>query len=376
MQSVNMIVAFFNARVQGMLKIKETMFHKDPKVRNAALVKAGIFITLPSLVNWWMNKDSETYKNLPEWQKDLNWIIITNEGEPNEVVWKIPKPFELGWVFGTLPEKIADGIYNSMDAKDVAADMGAFLGDTIQSFLPIPDVIRPAIESYYNESFFNNRPIVPYRLERVLPEYQYDDYTTGTAKLIARTFAKLRNAAGIESLPRYAQLDSPQKVDNLINAWFAGLGNYATSILDYAFVKAGLVEPVVKPWSDNWVKNLADIPAIRAFVARNPSAGAEPLQDFWDIYRPMAQKRATYNLLVKENKKAEALELYSTIGNPAKVELIIKTADILKQIGDANDKLNKVPFMSANEKRDRIDEMYYILIQIAKINLERIKEMD
>ena len=384
MQSWNMIVAFFNARVQGLLKIKETMFHKDPKVRNAALVKAGIFITLPSLVNWWMNKDSETYKNLPEWQKDLNWIIITNEGEPNEVVWKIPKPFELGWVFGTLPEKIADGIYNSLEEKDLSAfgeagmDMLNFGWDQIVSFLPIPDIARPAIESYWNESFFNNRPIVPYRLERVLPEYQYDEYTTGTSKLIARTFAKLRNAAGIESLPRFAPLDSPKQVDNLINAWFAGLGNYATSILDYSFVKAGLVEPVVKPWSDNWVKNLADIPAIRAFVARNPSAGAEPLQDFWDIYRPIAKKRATYDLLVKEKKTAEALELYSNIGSPVKVKLIIQTADTLKQIGDLTDKLNKAPStsMSANEKRDRIDESYYQMIQIAKIRLERIKEID
>ena len=69
MQGYNMISAFFNARVQGLVKIAEAM--KDPNRRNTVLMRATGYITLPSVFLWFMNKDSETYKALPQWQKDF-----------------------------------------------------------------------------------------------------------------------------------------------------------------------------------------------------------------------------------------------------------------------------------------------------------------
>ena len=130
MQGYNMISAFFNARVQGLVKIAEAM--KNPNRRKTVLMKAAINITMPSLVLWYMNKDSETYKALPQWQKDLFWIIISNEGTEKEVVWRIPKPFELGWIFGTLPERMLDWIYKE-DAEYVKQSAGEFSWEMIKA---------------------------------------------------------------------------------------------------------------------------------------------------------------------------------------------------------------------------------------------------
>ncbi len=151
MQGYNMISAFFNARVQGLVKIAEAM--KNPKRRKTVLLKAGVYITLPSILLWYKNKDSEVYRELPQWQKDLFWIIISNEGTPEQVVWRIPKPFELGWVFGSFPERILDWIYKE-DAEYVKQSAGEFSWEMIKSLSPLPDVIRPFIEDATNENFF------------------------------------------------------------------------------------------------------------------------------------------------------------------------------------------------------------------------------
>ena len=105
MAAVNSVVAFFNARVQGYLKLYETF--KSPETRSKALYTVGASITLPSILLWIANNEDERYKELPQWQKDLFWIVITGEGK-DTIVWRIPKPFELGYVFGTLPERLLD----------------------------------------------------------------------------------------------------------------------------------------------------------------------------------------------------------------------------------------------------------------------------
>ena len=141
MQGYNMISAFFNARVQGLVKIKDGVFSKNPKIRNKVLAKSVMWITVPTMLLWYKNKDSEVYKNIPQWQKDLSWIIITNEGTPDQVVWRIPKPFEIGWLFGTLPERIADWMYNEdpESFKDSVLDMSKDLFMTLGQYQKLLD---------------------------------------------------------------------------------------------------------------------------------------------------------------------------------------------------------------------------------------------
>ena len=370
MQGYNMISAFFNARVQGLVKIAEAM--KNPKRRKTVLLKAGVYITLPSILLWYKNKDSEVYRELPQWQKDLFWIIISNEGTPEQVVWRIPKPFELGWVFGSFPERILDWIYKE-DAEYVKQSAGEFSWEMIKSLSPLPDVIRPFIEDATNENFFFNRAIVPYEMEKVLPEFQYTEYTSETSKLIGKAFARLTYMFGGTEMVG-PSLDSPAKVDNYLKAWTGGLGTYILNILDYAFTKAGISKPPVKPWSDTWQKNLADIPIIKAFVVRHPSASASYVQKFWKLYRPIKQKHDTYEYLMRQNKVNEALKVWNSI-DPALLYLIDMAAPI-RELGDVINMIWKLDDIKPNEKRQLIDGFYFNMIDIAKQALKVKKDMD
>jgi hypothetical protein len=367
MVGLNMLNAFFNARVQGALKLKEGLF--DPKRRKKVISQSVMWITTPTILLWYKNKDSEVYKNLPQWQKDLNWIIITNEGTPDQVVWRIPKPFEIGWLFGTFPEKMLDWAYNK--DKDLFPDVKEFLGDYGMSFLPIPEFIRPFMEDSQNRSFFFDRPIVPYSLERVLPEYQTTEYTSPTATLIAQAAAKLRNTLGWEELVG-PSLDSPLKVQNYITSWTGGLGKYVLDVLDYSFKKAGISKPPVKPWSDNWVQNLSEIPMVGAFVVRNPSASAEPIQKFWELYKPVATNQATFDMLMGDNKVQEAIKL--TGGFDSDMFLLLETAPMLKDLGDVIDLIYQNDEISPNDKRQLIDQFYMNMIDITNNALKTIEE--
>ena len=370
MQSYNMISAFFNARVQGLVKIAEAM--KDPKRRNTVLMKATINITMPTILLWYRNKDSETYKALPQWQKDLFWIFITNEGTEKEIRWRIPKPFEIGWLFGTLPERILDWIYKE-DSEYINQSAKEFSWEMIKSLTPIPDIVKPFMEDKANENFFFDRPIVPYQMEKVLPEYQYTEYTSETAKLIAKAFAGLRDHFGMKELIG-PSLDSPAKVDNYIKAWTGGLGNHVLKILDLGFTKAGIAKPIVKPWSDTWQKNLADIPIVQALVVRHPSSSASYVQEFWKLYKPIKQKHDTFEYLMNINNVEEAMKVWDSI-DPALLYLI-DMAGPIRELGDVIHMILKLDDIKPNEKRQLIDEFYFNMIDIAKQALKVKKDME
>ena len=369
MQGLNMINAFYNARVQGLLKIKQGLF--DPKRRSKVLSQSLLWITVPSMLLWFKNKDSEVYKDLPQWQKDLSWIIITNEGTPDQMVWRIPKPFEIGWLFGTLPERIMDWAYNENpdSFKDSVLDLS---GDLLATAFPMPEIAKPFMEDAQNESFFFERPIVPYNLEKILPEYQYTEYTSETAKLIAMAFAKVRESLGMEELWG-PSLDSPNKVQNYIQAWTGGLGKHMLDILDYSFKTIGVTTPPVRPWSDNWIKNLVDIPIIKAFVVRHPSASAEPVHKFWKLYRPIKTKLDTFEKLMSDNNVGEAMKVWESID--PELLYLIEMSKPIKEMGDVISLIYKNDGISANDKRQLIDGFYENMINIAKEAVKIKKEL-
>ena len=366
MQGLNMINAFFNARVQGVLKLKQGLF--DPKRRGTVIKNSVLWITVPSMLLWFKNKDSEVYKDLPQWQKDLNWIWISNEGTPDQVVWRIPKPFEIGWLFGSLPERLMDWVYNE-DREAFTKSTLDFVKDFSKSFGPIPEFLRPFIEDAQNENFFFERPIVPYNLERILPEYQYTEYTSETAKLIGSFFSKLKKGE-----MAIMSLNSPAKIENYIRAWTGGLGKHMLDLLDYSFKTLGIVNPPIEPWSDNWVRNLQDMPIIQAFVVRHPSASAEPIAKFWNLYKPISDNVRTFEHLMKENKIDEAMKVWENI-NPELLYLL-EFAKPLKEMGDIISLIYKNESIAANDKRQLIDGFYGDMIMIAKQALEVKKDLD
>jgi len=346
----NRVNAFLNATIQGNVKLYEAF--KNNPVRTSMRINA--FIVAPSVLFWIMNHDDERYKQLPRWQKDLFWIFITGDGTVKDgdyTVWRIPKPFGPGIIFGTGTERMLDHFVG----QDPEA-MKMFVNDQVAGFGTLtgllPDVVRPAFEIGTNLSFFTKKPIVPRYLEKTLPEYQYNEYTSATGKLIGSFLAETTNGA----------FGSPAAVDHIISSWTGTLGRYALELSDHIIKKAGLIEEPEEP-----LKTLADVPFIKAFVVRNPTGGSEYVERFYKRFEKVNQRLTAINKLISENNAEEAFKVYGETDMTMLPLVDIQTAISaqtrwIKAIYNSD--------MRPEEKRQAIDDTYRAMIELAKTGLE------
>lgn len=212
-QGLNETNAFFNARIQGWDKLGRMV--RDP--RTWAVGFAGL--TAPSIGNWMAihqdDESRESYYEHPSWVRNTFWLVPTGGGE----FLYIPKPFELGTIFATIPERMLDWAYTRQNRGDARPGESAantakeLLSSTVAVEAPITDFAKPLLEQSLNYDMFRNRPVVPsetYTSAKTMPEFQQDDETSKVAKLLGERF-------GV----------SPQRIDHLVGAYAGSAGKIA-----------------------------------------------------------------------------------------------------------------------------------------------------
>lgn len=215
----NRIIPFFNATIQGGLKFAKE-WKKDPIGVALAAFK---YITMPTLMLYYLNKDEDWYRDMPLDQKNKAWYV-----KVNGTIHSFAKPPVLGQLFGSLPERILDAALQD-DTSDAPKDC---LVQAVQGFFPA--YTAPAIEKLYewkaNYNFYKGRPIVDQRLGKVSDENQYTPYTSELAKGVGRTF-------GV----------SPMKVDNTFYGLTGSLGYAFNAVVDWGLKEN---ETADKKWTE------------------------------------------------------------------------------------------------------------------------------
>lgn len=321
-KNINKLVAFFNAGLQGPDKLIRQFKNKPVQ----SLLKSLLYITLPSIVLWFMNKDDERYKELPQYQKDLFWIIPTKN-----VLYRIPKPFEPGMVFGTLVERSLDSILKEYpDAFEGYAEQ---LFDTITPDI-IPTALLPYIEVLTNYDMFRNRPIVPVGEQGSMPAEQYSKYTSETAKLIGKTFNM-----------------SPRKVDHVLKGYGASMAQYATDILDSILAGAGIVDKKTVPEKPIQAK----APFVKGFAL-------EPYQSSSSVdklYKELNKLEAEYNTARKQGN----LKNFHKI---KRLKELRKRTDTLSELRKIMNNVYDSDFLSAKEKKGKINDINVKIVNVAR----------
>nr|WP_275944963.1 LPD38 domain-containing protein [Bradyrhizobium sp. dw_411] len=356
-----MITAFGNAQLQGLDRIGRQF--TDRPINTLAKVAGGI--TLPSVLLWWANHDDPRWQELPHYQKDLFWIVMTKDH-----VFRIPKPFELGVVFGSGVERILDAT--------IGKNPGAFddLTKSITQVVTpnyIPTSVQPLFEQYANRTTFNDRTLIPADQEKHLPEYQYTPYTTELTKALGKivsAFPGMRDTAigpGAPFGPIARAVTSPILMENYIRAWTGGLGNYAVQAADAGLRKAGVLPDPVKP-----TDTLADVPVVKAFVVRYPSASAQSIQDFHDQQEVADKFYKTWAAKAEEGDAA-AMQRIQDAGGPAMFLRLDAIKNVLTEHSKLVRDIYKNPTISADEKRQLIDGLYFNMIEVAKGGKEMMR---
>jgi len=347
MKGVNAISAFYNARVQGYVKIYDGF--KQRPGRTIATITAGII--MPSVYFWFANRDNEIYQRQPQWVKDNYWVVVVGD-----TPYRIPKPFDLGVVFGTGMEQFLDYWYgNEANAKnDLSRFVTEFVFSQLRNLNPLPTILVPPIEQKTNYSIFKGKPLVPDYMDRqLLGPYQFNPYTTETSKLLSRTLAAM---IGDHNAP------SPIVIDNYIKGWTGGLGNYFMMALDKALIETGIIDDPIRP-----TDSLTKIPGLRAFNLRDPSMQSEFITDFYEEYKKYKKYKPTIEKLKKDGDFKEAAKLAK------RKKLIDKNIAVLeryKTIIDQHNEYVRKAFNMKNvdpdQKQQIIDDMVFMSIKMAQ----------
>ena len=213
------VTAFFNAKVQGWDKLARLL--KNPKT----WAVGAATITAPTIALWDVNKDNPEYWDRPQWERNLFWLIPREEGG----FYRVPKPFEIGYVFASLPERVLDWQHEK-DPETLGFAIKDMISTTAEGTLPLPTALEPLIENEVNYDFFRNRPIVPQGMERLPDELQYDDRTSSLAVGIGKVTGT-----------------SPMKVDNTMRGYTGSAGTLALNAIDRVARATGLDKRPLSP---------------------------------------------------------------------------------------------------------------------------------
>jgi len=370
-KGANMIAAFLNARVQGYDRMVRAMVN-NPIRTNA---RAATYITSPSVYLWCHNtatpERKALYNAVPEWQKNLFWVIIREDGEHI----RIPKPFELGVLYGSVPERILDAFAGNRSLEDMSYDMLKAIGldGANVASMVTPTIAMPVFEQMANYSFFRNRPLEPGSLSdpQTAPRAQdrYTLYTSETAKKISDLFG----GAGIPVLENMSSIE----VENYITQWTGGLGRKFNEII---------LEPTGKalgvlPERNLPAKTLADIPFVKGFVIRHPERNN---QDTIDFYRRSGEALEWVNSYKKREREGDLdriKELMNAEGGKAKVFATIEDdiRDIRVDMAEMSATIGEIyqhPTMDKTEKRVSIDNTLIMMHQYAIMGNEMLDKAE
>ncbi|MFB2850252.1 LPD38 domain-containing protein [Aeromonas veronii] len=322
-QGASMVLPFFNARLQGLGKLSREL-RDNPR----EIAKRAGMITAMSLGLLAANWDDERYEELPDWDKDANWHFFIGDQH-----FRIPKPFEIGVMFGTIPERMV----RAMGGKDTGAQLGKAVARAIgETFAlnPTPQIVKPLVESYFNYDSFRGGPIENAQDLAVKAEARYNEQTS----LMMR---ELGEAMGM----------SPKKLEHLLIGYTGTIGGYVMATAD------GLIRAAQPGESASWRAD--EIPLVKAvYRGTGPAKSTQHMEQFYQMLNEVNQLKRTVDQYRSEGLDDKAKELLDEQGGILKSRSSLsRTQQQVRVLRNRIELLQRDRVLSADEKRRRIDEL-------------------
>lgn len=322
-QGASMVLPFFNARIQGLGKLSREL-RDNPR----EIAKRAGMITAMSLGLLAMNWDDERYEELPDWDKDANWHFFIGDQH-----FRIPKPFEIGVMFGTIPERMV----RAMGGKDTGAQLGKAVARAIgETFAlnPTPQIVKPLVESYFNYDSFRGGPIENAQDLAVKAEARYNEQTS----LLMR---ELGEAMGM----------SPKKLEHLLIGYTGTIGGYVMATAD------GLIRAAQPGESASWRAD--EIPLVKAvYRGTGPAKSTQHMEQFYQMLNEVNQLKRTVDQYRSEGLTDKANELLEEQGGILKSRRSLsRTQQQVRVVRNRIELIQRDRTLAAEEKRRRIDEL-------------------
>jgi hypothetical protein len=298
-------------------------------------------------------QDDEAYKNATPDQKYGNWFVrIPGVEEPL----RIPIPFEIGYIFKALPEALYNSMMNEHGSEEAVKAFNQILIQTIPggtsmatvdvggfkvpTLLPIPQAMKPIIETSLGKSFYTGRDILSKGEQQLLPEAQFRENTTEIAKAFG-------SAVGA----------SPIKVEEFIKGYTGTMGLAFLQAVSSPFSSEGSPEKTYKRLSE------------RAVIggAFQPNDAGEIINSTFERMNEFAKVKQTVDDYIERGEKSKALALISERGKEYMLGEI--SGDFTKQIGELTqyERAVRASDLTPEEKRERLAEIRQMKIKLSSM---------
>ncbi len=367
-RSLNRFVPFYNASLQGVDKLCRTMYH-DGKWDKKAMARGLLYLTTLSLVsclyNYGDDDRREKYLNLRPWRKNMFWNFVIGDE-----VFSIPKPFEAGMIFGSLPERFMDYLW-AKDKRAFDGVMNSLLSALTPEFAPL--LFMTLFELQSNYSRFFGRQIVPMREQRLRPELQYGPHTAEWAKQITQITKYLPEFAGLPALETFSRtLRSPRMLEY---AALALTGSAARDLSDIYNMGSRLFKGETRPAENP----LVVMPGVRRLFADAKYGGRDQ-----DAFRKEIDSlMEDYNSAKEHCEQGRYTELSVRDIRHLQLEPVIQytnkmLTDRNRGINAANRAIQRItvaPNMTAKQKREAIDQINAYVLAMSREGLRRVEEI-
>jgi hypothetical protein len=324
---------------------------KSVLMRVAAMSSLSVYYYL-------LARDSEEYEEAPEQIKD-NYLIIPGSKKLTGQVVAIPKPFEVGLLTMTVPERLTAYFMDDIAGQDVASSLRRNIGHTLA--VGVPTAVDPIVENYFNYDFFTKRQIVP-------------DYLEGTGDLAYRpTTDTLSKKIGDELNM------SPLYIENLFRSYSGTLGSWIMMLTD-SLIREGLTD------AERVKYGLDKLPVVGTFLL--PAEGSNYENQFYSLKGDVDDLIKTLRLVetnVVDKGDGYALGMTDEYqvgyidGLKNLQSILTDTADTLKEIRNREAQIVNDTDMSSAEKKAELDELRVIknemLYGIPELRKEYIQEI-
>ncbi len=234
---------FVNAGIQGLFKAyREAGFEKgffDGKdefskkakakrlmqaLNKSLLIRGSILASASVLYSIYANSSDDDdgekwYEKLPEDEKLSYWHFYVG----NNKILRLPKPFEIGYLFSTIPTAMTDAMLQ--DNPDTAKILWRGMTDQLRFDLTSNPIMDTAIENWRNKDSFRKTPIVQHSDLNLPARMQYSSDTSSTAKALSII-------PNMIPLLRDTWASSPARVQNMLDNFFGGMSQYGTYLTD------------------------------------------------------------------------------------------------------------------------------------------------
>lgn len=281
---------FWNAALQGNLKLAQS-FRERP---TRTILQGIAWVTIPKMIEQAVNWDDKDYWDRPQWERDAFFLIPAGKDETGHTRFiRIPTPFEVGIIFGTIPGRMMQWAKtNRQEAMKNFAS--SFLQQTVPN--PMPQVFQVVYEDFMSGKqgwdVYRGRPIVPDSLADLPPELQFTDQTSTLAK-------KMGEMTGM----------SPMKIDHIIGQTTGGMGKVLSGqqVPGKRFVTTPL--RVSNQTIEDFYQKLGELKAdYQRAKAGTKDVTVEELPAFNKAARRMGELRTAARVAEDEQTKAQLQE--------------------------------------------------------------------